>query len=141
MEYKNKKIAIILGIFTLSSIITFYYVNKQIITVENPQTINSEVFFAVEMCRSLCIFAKENLSLELNSQCLSDPDTITGRYWIVENWACDIVNFPRKPTDDLEYNQCEEYLIGAVKNFVEVDTNCIPVRAYYRGNIIELRQQ
>ncbi len=39
------------------------------------------------------------------------------------NYAVDIVHVPRTTEDSLKQNQCEEYLNGNDKNFIEMDKN------------------
>lgn len=91
-----------------------------------------------ESCRYLCIFAKQNLSINPTSQCLSDPDKITGKYWIYPEWACDIVNNPKTPEDELIENKCIEYVYGYAKNLIEIDKDCNVVNIIYKGKNISL---
>jgi len=61
--------------------------------------------------------AKQGVSF--SSQCLGSCG----------NYAVDIVNVPRTSEDNLEANQCEEYLKGNDKNFIELDKD---------GNIVRI---
>jgi hypothetical protein len=44
--------------------------------------------------------------------------------------VADVVHSPRDPIDDLPENQCQAYLEGRAKHFVEIDVN---------GNIIRVK--
>ena len=44
-------------------------------------------------------------------------------------WACDVAHNPRIPADDAPENQCQAYLKGSVKHFVEVTPECELIRA------------
>ncbi|MFH1327166.1 MAG: hypothetical protein ABIH59_03505 [archaeon] len=62
---------------------------------------------------------KKSEGMEFNSQCIG----------IVENYAVDIVHFPRTEEDNLVESQCEVYRLGEVSNFIELDRG---------GNIIRI---
>lgn len=40
---------------------------------------------------------------------------------LLPNWVVDLVHRPRQPIDDLAENQCQAYLEGRAKHFVELD--------------------
>ena len=42
---------------------------------------------------------------------------------LMKDWVVDIVHDPRESTDDLSSNQCQAYLEGRAKHFVELDTS------------------
>ncbi len=42
---------------------------------------------------------------------------------LMPNWVADIVHNPRTKIDDLPQNQCQAYIEGRAKHFVELDTN------------------
>lgn len=54
---------------------------------------------------------EENKGIEFSSQCLG----------ICGNYAVDIVHVLRNEEDDKPENQCEDYKIGKVSNFIELD--------------------
>jgi len=54
---------------------------------------------------------KKQEGMNFSSQCLG----------VVGNYAVDIVHVPRSEEDNLPENQCEEYKLGEVKNFIELD--------------------
>ena len=67
------------------------------------------------------LFSQERArNVSLNSQCLGECD----------GYAVDIVHNPRTEVDDLQYNQCSDYLTGILTNFIEIDTN---------GNIVRVK--
>lgn len=44
------------------------------------------------------------------------------------DYAVDIVHVPRTAEDDLPANQCNDYRIGTLKHFIEIDKNGLAVR-------------
>jgi hypothetical protein len=58
----------------------------------------------------------------INGPCLSN-NLDTG-------WVLDVVNDPRTAIDNLEENQCEEYINGNASHFIELDTE---------GNLIRMQ--
>lgn len=48
---------------------------------------------------------------ELNSECLG----------VCDEYSVDIVNVPRNGDDDIEDNQCAEYIEGITTSFIELD--------------------
>jgi hypothetical protein len=56
-----------------------------------------------------------------NGPCLTESLT-TG-------WVADLVHNPRLAVDDVPANQCQNYLNGTAKHFVEIDLNGNVVRA------------
>jgi hypothetical protein len=72
---------------------------------------------AIEDCVALCNERLVKNDLPSTGPCLSES--------IAPGWVCDSVSTPRnKYVDDLKENQCESYLSGINKRFVEVSTNC-----------------
>jgi hypothetical protein len=51
----------------------------------------------------------------LTGPCLSND--------LMKDWVVDIVHDPRESMDDLPANQCQAYLEGRAKHFVELDTS------------------
>ncbi|MCW8965121.1 MAG: hypothetical protein OQK82_00330 [Candidatus Pacearchaeota archaeon] len=49
--------------------------------------------------------------MDFNNQCLGN----------CSDFAVDIVNVPRDSMDNLEENQCQEYLTGELTHFIELD--------------------
>jgi hypothetical protein len=49
---------------------------------------------------------------------------------LITNWALDLVHNPREKIDDLKENQCQSYLEGRTKHFIEMDQN---------GNIVRIK--
>lgn len=49
---------------------------------------------------------------------------------LLPGWVADLVHSPRQKIDDLPENQCQAYLEGGAKHFVELDLD---------GNIIRVR--
>jgi len=54
---------------------------------------------------------KKNLGMNFSSQCLGSCG----------NYAVDIVHVPRTSEDNLEKNQCKNYIEGKVIKFIELD--------------------
>lgn len=49
---------------------------------------------------------------------------------VISGWVADIAHNPRQPIDDVPENQCQSYLQGTVKHFVELDP---------QGNLIRVK--
>lgn len=49
---------------------------------------------------------------------------------LIPGWVLDIAHSPRQPRDDLGENQCQSYIEGQAKHFVEMDTE---------GNLIRVK--
>jgi hypothetical protein len=79
----------------------------------------------VQMCINSCnntLQAGDSSALELGP-CLLDPIPIE------PDWVCDVAHNPRQPVDDNPHNQCQSYLRGEAKHFVEVTPECKLIRA------------
>ncbi len=71
-------------------------------------------------CISICSrFAQSKAS----GPCLAEA----GQNGMTDGWVCDVAHNPRQPVDDLKENQCATF--GPGKHFVEVDPDCILIRA------------
>lgn len=57
-----------------------------------------------------------------NGPCLSND--------LMPGWVADTVHSPRQSVDDLPQNQCQAYLEGRAKHFVELDLN---------GNVVRVK--
>lgn len=49
---------------------------------------------------------------------------------LMPGWVVDVVHNPRLPMDDFSHYQCQAYLEGRAKHFVELDTS---------GNLVRVR--
>lgn len=49
---------------------------------------------------------------------------------LMPNWVVDIVHVPRTKVDDLPQNQCQAFIEGRAKHFIELDT---------QGNLIRVQ--
>jgi hypothetical protein len=79
----------------------------------------------VQMCLNSCNNTRnagDFAALELGV-CLLD------RIPIEPDWVCDVAHSPRQPVDDNPNNQCQSYLKGETKHFVEVSPECKLIRA------------
>lgn len=72
---------------------------------------------------ALNLFKKEASGMDLsNGPCLTND--------LIPDWVVDIVHNPREETDNLPQNQCQAYLEGRAKHFVEIDIE---------GNVIRVK--
>lgn len=72
---------------------------------------------AIEDCIALCNEKLARNEIPPTGPCLSES--------IAPGWVCDSVNTPRNDyVDNHKANQCESYLSGINKRFVEVSTSC-----------------
>lgn len=78
---------------------------------------------ATQECIALCESIKSSATLDLsNGPCLSNE--------IIEDWVCNVAHSPRHDVDNLPENQCEAFRNGTAHHFVEVDINCVFIKAY-----------
>lgn len=73
---------------------------------------------ALAEAESLYLTFKENTE-KFSSDCLGTTSN---------GYAVDMVHVPRTGEDELEKNQCPDFLLGEVDNFIEVDKNGTIVR-------------
>lgn len=72
---------------------------------------------------ALKLFKEQAKELDLESgPCLTND--------LIPNWVADIVHKPRQTVDDLPENQCQAFIEGRAKHFVELDKS---------GNIINVK--
>ncbi len=82
---------------------------------------NLNITKLVSACVSKCEAVKSSGQDLSNGPCLSND--------IAPGWVCDVAHWPRQPVDNLPENQCPAY--GKTAHaFVEVDTNCKPIRTW-----------
>jgi len=79
---------------------------------DTPQKVQEQQSL-IETAKSL--FA----SAQMNGQNLSNGPCLGA----AEDYAVDITHNPRQPVDDEEKNQCQDYINGKLKNFIELDQN------------------
>jgi len=86
----------------------------------SPDGISDEVLEQQELILEALklYYQKQAEGMEFSSQCLGD----------VGDYAIDVVHVPRISDDDLEENQCESYITGKVKHFIELDISGNVVR-------------
>ncbi|MDO8570745.1 MAG: hypothetical protein Q7R97_04140 [Candidatus Daviesbacteria bacterium] len=65
--------------------------------------------------------AKEGLDMS-KGPCLTND--------LIPGWVVDIVHVPREEIDNLPGNQCQAYLEGRARNFIELDLN---------GNLVRIK--
>jgi len=72
--------------------------------------------------------AKEFYSaFKMQGEDLTDGPCLTES--LTTGWVADLVHNPRLAVDDVPANQCQSYLNGTAKHFVEIDLNGNVVRA------------
>ncbi len=87
----------------------------------NPATTPQEVTQQQEAIKlALQLYEKEKTARVLDSQCLGT----------VNRYAVDIVHNPRSQEDNLQQNQCSDFLEGRVSKFIEIDAQGNVVRVY-----------
>lgn len=85
-----------------------------------PSALPEEVRKQQDAIKSaLQIYNAKKPEMNFSSQCLGS----------VKDYAIDIVHTPRTNEDNLPENQCEDYRLGKVKHFIELDEN---------GNIVRI---
>jgi hypothetical protein len=78
----------------------------------NPSEIPDYVLQQEEI-RNCAVGKFDSFTGEINSQCLGT----------CQDYAVDIVHVPRSAEDNLNQNQCLEYVNGTVSHFIELDKN------------------
>ncbi len=107
---KNKLLIIlILSISIFSLLLVFPNLNRESTNKKIQENVLSYVDYAKNLCIALCM--RVNNTYNISGSCLSDKDTITGKYWIYPNISC----YVESPT-----NPC--YNKGIVE--IELYTNC-----------------
>ncbi len=105
---KNLLVLLTLAIILITSSLTL------IINSGLPKSITkTEVDTAINQANHL--YRQENAKGRdfSSGPCLSDA--------LLPNWVLDIAHNPRLPIDDLPQNQCQAYIDGRAKHFVELD--------------------
>lgn len=117
----------VLGVLTIFNIMpkNAWIKNKDGIYIQkgNPPTIPTEVSRQQAAVKeALDMFNKEKASGRiLSSQCLGTT---------TNNYAVDLVHFPRSQEDNILENQCRDFYEGKVSKFIEVNTNGQIARVY-----------
>lgn len=118
----NKLYVIVLVIIASFFLFSYFGIARNI----NPYGINREELIYIDnvkrICENLCIYIKENLSIENISGCLSSPGTITGKYWWIENWGCSVGN------------ACE----GLYQNYIIINENCTTISIIYNNKPLNI---
>jgi hypothetical protein len=130
-KVKNKKlffgiilVVIILGIFSFLKLNEDSWIkNSKGIYVQhgNPEETPEYVTKQINAinCAEDIFLQFENNGMIFSSQCLG----------ACGDYSIDVVHTPRIDEDDLEENQCEEYLDGKTSSFIEFDS---------KGNIVRI---
>lgn len=87
------------------------------INIEKKAVKDIAIAQAQELCRQRLSLG-EDLA---NGPCLGT---------VAPDWVGDVAHNPRQAVDDLQENQCADFLDGRAHHFVEVDLNCNFIRAY-----------
>lgn len=121
MKVTDKKILfwLVLIIILMTTFCVLYFQKdsgftyKQGVSAENDRAVWA----------ALNLFKKEAKAMDLSSgPCLTND--------LIPGWVVDIVHNPRELMDDLPQNQCQAYLEGRAKHFVELDME---------GNLIRIK--
>ncbi|RIB35275.1 MAG: hypothetical protein BXU00_01955 [Candidatus Nanoclepta minutus] len=83
----KRLIILLVLILSIVSLLIFFPVINRENTNENFQKeVFSYVEYAKNLCNALCLSL--NNTYDLTGSCLSDRDTITGKYWTYPNISC-----------------------------------------------------
>lgn len=101
---------VILGVIGLTSAGVIFFQRDS--TYRYKQGNSAEVDNAVST--ALKVFKEQAKGIDLeNGQCLTND--------LIPNWVADIVHNPREQVDNLPENQCQAFVEGRAKHFVELD--------------------
>ena len=109
----------IIRIFFIFLIVTSGCISSNIINETN--TYDEWSLLKSDSCVELCL-QKTN-----QGQNISDGPCLSNE--LMPNLACDVAHNPRLLVDNLPENQCNAFINGTAKHFVEVDENCELIRA------------
>ncbi len=120
MTSKTKLTLLVLLVIAASSFITLSIFKKEVEPYK-PGVL-AEYDLAVNQARAV-FQEKKDLGYDLTSgPCLTND--------LLPDWVADLVHSPREKIDDLTQNQCQAFLEGRAKHFVELDLN---------GNLVRVR--
>lgn len=116
---KNVLFAIVLIVILLTAFCVLYFQkDSSFIYKQGASSENDRAVWA-----ALNLFQNEAKKMDLsNGPCLTND--------LIPDWVVDIVHSPREEIDNYPWNQCQAYLEGRAKHFVELDL---------RGNVIRVK--
>jgi hypothetical protein len=121
MDLKSKKILfwVVLLVIIITSFFVLYFQRDTKFIYK--QGVSAEFDRAAQA--ALNIFNQEAKNRDLsNGPCLTND--------LIPGWVADVVHNPREQVDDLPENQCQAYIEGRAKQFVELDL---------KGNIVRIK--
>ena len=74
-------------------------------------------------CKQACYKALDEGKDLSNGPCLLDPMSDN-------NWVCDVAHKPREAVDNEKENQCNTWLNGTAKHFIELTPECKFITAH-----------
>lgn len=114
--FKEKLFVFSLGVIVITSALTIY-VNYDPSRYQNKIDLEKAISQANHLY-NLRKIMKTDFS---SGPCLSNA--------LMPGWVVDIAHNPRIPLDDLEQNQCQSFIEGSAKHFVELDPDGNLIRA------------
>jgi len=69
-----------------------------------------------QSCANLCKTQLNESKSLANGPCLTNE--------IAPGWVCDVAHNPRQDVDNLAENQCNAFINGSARHFVEVNESC-----------------
>lgn len=118
VKNRTNLLLLVFLVITFTSFATFSILGQK--TSGYKPGVSLEYDRAVNQAQSL-FSQKQKLGVDFsNGPCLSND--------LLPGWVADIVHNPRQKIDDLPINQCQAYLEGRAKHFVELDLDGNVVR-------------
>lgn len=108
----NKITLVLLALMVIATTSFWVFINNNAAKGYKPG-IWPEADQSVSQAQLLYKQAKESNINLISGPCLSNS--------VIAGWVVDIVHSPRQSIDDLPSNQCQSYLEGQAKHFVELD--------------------
>lgn len=108
----NKITLVLLTLMVIATTSFWVFINNNASKGYKPG-IWPEADQAVSQAQLLYKQAQESNINLISGPCLSNS--------VIAGWVVDIVHSPRQTVDDLSQNQCQSYLEGSAKHFVEID--------------------
>jgi hypothetical protein len=117
----NRTILLLLTLIVITgSALGTYIVNHQKTTQFNAKTATDDQLKAVKMAQEQYVI-KAKAGLDTRSgPCLDEN--------LMPDWVADLVHNPRVRSDDQPENECQNFLNGKAKHFVELDLDGNVVR-------------
>jgi hypothetical protein len=129
----DRRETIIVGLILLILLALGFTIAPLLYPINNNQNLNQNELYQIsqiaQYCQALCIYAKDNLSINnLSNTCLVSENSILYQSWIsypnAYNWGCEV--------SDNNLNLCNN------SNYIVLDDNCSIINIYYQNKQLNI---